>query len=802
MFCRRPPADLDALRRLGELLEIELHPVLAPEFRVRQRLRALYGAHLPERYQALVDRYGGLPDAAPSLSPAQTPTMSMAAKAAFEPSEPSVENRDDESPSSDCRSTDSAPNPSVEAPALALPLDMATRMLDDADSGAEIARTTIAYAGQWLRFVALLQVEGSVVQGWLGSGPEADRVPSVRFDLQEESTFRVVVETREHYVGPLPSDQLQSQFLAQLGRPAPRMVLLIPLRLKHQTVALLYGDNAEGSVSSRLAGDLIQFAERVQAALETEALTATTPQEGREAPEHTAELAFASAIPLENLENAALADPALADPALEAPVLEDGLARPPNDAQANIRTDNAAALPNFEDGRFDAVEYRATQVAIVEDDDPNLDPEGWAPTSADNWDDWMPESSAPAAASNPLPFEADAGVGARVEDATVPDLSAEAWIRAASEVVRPRAISTDVLHRSELPDPDSVEDQPVPLTQVASGTPASSLDHLPLPILIATDDEELLELDDVVEVGGADGQANAFTGTEPNPEIVRALEQLVSFDPDQRSIAGATLARAGAAAIPMIMGRFPGVLNVDPFSPEIQLPPFAECGTLLALLERSGRESHRYVVDQIDAPDPLHRFFAIYFYGAVYVPEAMPKLIQRLHDEEPRICMLAARTLFSYRDHRDFPLVLEHLHGRLRATSLAARRHAAYLIGLFRDVTAIPDLVAILARRERNLQDVVEDALAEITKQRLGSSAKRWKNWWGKNKDRSRIEWLLDGLAARDAALRKSASDELTAVTGMDLGFDGYAPRREREEARQRWVKWWKAQQAKRAVSA
>ena len=124
--------------------------------------------------------------------------------------------------------------------------------------------------------------------------------------------------------------------------------------------------------------------------------------------------------------------------------------------------------------------------------------------------------------------------------------------------------------------------------------------------------------------------------------------------------------------------------------------------------------------------------------------------------------------------------MLAHLHGRLDATSSAARRHAAYLIGLFRDVTAIPKLIEVFEKKDRALVDVAEDALAEITKQRFGANAKKWRAWWQKNQPRSRIAWLVEGLSAKEPELRKSAAEELRAVTGMDLGYDDDAPRRQR----------------------
>lgn len=130
----------------------------------------------------------------------------------------------------------------------------------------------------------------------------------------------------------------------------------------------------------------------------------------------------------------------------------------------------------------------------------------------------------------------------------------------------------------------------------------------------------------------------------------------------------------------------------------------------------------------------------------------------------------------------------------INSTSLAAQRHAIYLIGLFRDITAIPLLIDIISQKDKALLDVTEDALAEITKQRLGAHPRRWNQWWAKNQGLSRIAWLIEGLASKDELLRRSADDELRAVTGLDMGYDDTAPKRERDEARQRWVKWWQEQ--------
>jgi HEAT repeat protein len=400
-------------------------------------------------------------------------------------------------------------------------------------------------------------------------------------------------------------------------------------------------------------------------------------------------------------------------------------------------------LTNTDPGRIEpapSVERVAAPLRVDEldaNDEDDDDDDSWEGVDASIWD----EPPTPKASS-------------RDQSATIPDLGTEAWLRASSETVRPRPLPVEVLERASRPD-DSEAD-----AEAASSDPASDFER----------------------------------------EVEARLGQLEHPMKRVRGMAREALAAMGSPALPYIAARFPGPLTVNPFAPEVVLPPFAECGPLLSLVAHHGREAHPHVLGHLDAPDPVIRFFATYFYSMVYVPEAIPRLIQRLHDEEARICMTAARTLFGYRSHSAFGQVLDHLHGRLAASSLAARRHATYLIGLFRDVSAIPSLIGILERKERALLDVAEAALSEITKQRFGANARKWRSWLKKNEHRNRIEWLIDGLASKDHALRKSACEELRAVTGKSFGFDPEAPRRQRDRARHAWLEWWQDQEREASV--
>jgi hypothetical protein len=486
---------------------------------------------------------------------------------------------------------------------------------------------------------------------------------------------------------------------------------------------------------------------------------------------------------------------------------------------------------------------------------PVVEGESWSTSPPDAWDRAWQGASADAASQLPATARQDAPRDVLERDATVPDLSAEAWMRASSDVVRARPLPPDVVERAGMPPephgprassaaprrgpepwvPEELREPsntpttdraqelaafgdriPNATTDILSASLSSSFDDEPLPLLKRTGSGPTTDLPQASSTLPA---APASPGTNPDrrpisqprsagsslptahgaqrfeQEVEAALELLTHPDPGRRETAAKAVLRLGTAALPRLAERFPGLTHVDPFLPGASLPRFARCGHLLSVIEQHGVAAHPLVARKLEAPEPLARFFAVYFYAAVKVPEAIPRLIPRLHDEEARICMLAARTLFSYREHPDFALVLDHLHGRLDSGPVAARRHAAWLLGLFRDVGAIPKLIEILDKKERGLTEVAEDALAEITKQRLGASSRKWRTWWSRNQQRSRLAWLIDGLSAKDAVLRKSSAEELRAVTGLDFGFHEDAPRREREEARMRWVRWWEEQE-------
>ena len=101
------------------------------------------------------------------------------------------------------------------------------------------------------------------------------------------------------------------------------------------------------------------------------------------------------------------------------------------------------------------------------------------------------------------------------------------------------------------------------------------------------------------------------------------------------------------------------------------------------------------------------------------------------------------------------------------------------------------EVAKLIGRLYSNEADKARDELMMITKQDFGTKARRWEAWWAKHKDDDRFEWLFEGLGHKEPRIRASSEDELRKLTGEYFGYHYDLPRREREQARERWQKWW-----------
>lgn len=315
--------------------------------------------------------------------------------------------------------------------------------------------------------------------------------------------------------------------------------------------------------------------------------------------------------------------------------------------------------------------------------------------------------------------------------------------------------------------PLAVEEVPVktqPLTAAAGGwaRPAAELPAVDLAqhFIVETSTRSIGALVDLVE-----------SGVEPQSED--AAREAVSR-PEE--------------LLAELRTRFPGKLWVDRYATAGRPARASQHGPLLALLTRLGPRGAPILNEHMSSADREIRYYATLACVEVRSPLLVPGLVARLFDADYGVRAASLDALQHY-PFGEIDASLDVVRRALHA-DVAKARAAAHALGTLRDVRAIPDLIDA-TDRDHTTAEEARRALVELTKQDFGTKAKKWRAWWEKNQGRPRVEWMLDGLAHSQDDVRLSASEELKRLTGEYFGYHYDLPKREREEARQRWLKWW-----------
>jgi hypothetical protein len=158
-------------------------------------------------------------------------------------------------------------------------------------------------------------------------------------------------------------------------------------------------------------------------------------------------------------------------------------------------------------------------------------------------------------------------------------------------------------------------------------------------------------------------------------------------------------------------------------------------------------------------------------------------------DAESEARLSALRVLRSRLGRPRVRMLADKLQGDLKGAPERAVL-AASALGELRDPQAVPALIDALEGPSPVARTAAR-ALVEIAQQDFGQSRKKWLAWWTENKKTDRVAWLLEGLSHRSPEIRFASSEELRLITGEYFGYHFDLPKREREEARERWQQWW-----------
>jgi hypothetical protein len=152
-----------------------------------------------------------------------------------------------------------------EPPPTPLTFAEAQAELSRSSDREQVATTVLRFAlGKWKRSL-LLSVQGNLVTGWrgMGKGVREAAVKRIGIGLQAPSTFRLVRDTRSHYVGPVRRDAASGLFYKLLGGDYPTTAVILPLLVRGKLVHMLYVDNGPGQLTPPDVGELLILSQGV-----------------------------------------------------------------------------------------------------------------------------------------------------------------------------------------------------------------------------------------------------------------------------------------------------------------------------------------------------------------------------------------------------------------------------------------------------------------------------------------------------------------------------------------------------------
>ncbi len=152
------------------------------------------------------------------------------------------------------------------------PLDFsgAVAAIGRAEGREGVARAVLRYARSQAARVVLLNVQGDVALGWdaVGDGLSPEIARRIAFPLTVPSAFRLVRESRSHYIGPLGREAGNVRFLKLAGKKWPASAVLLPVLFRGRVVYILYVDNGHRQQVNPDVGELLILSQNISRSME------------------------------------------------------------------------------------------------------------------------------------------------------------------------------------------------------------------------------------------------------------------------------------------------------------------------------------------------------------------------------------------------------------------------------------------------------------------------------------------------------------------------------------------------------
>jgi hypothetical protein len=141
----------------------------------------------------------------------------------------------------------------------------AQALLSKSEDREDVARNVLRFAISKFKRALLLSVQGDLVSGWHGAGQGVSEkaVRRIGVSLREANTFKLVRDTKSHYVGPMKRGPGTAVFFKLLGGGFPNTAVMMPLLVRGKLVHILYVDQGPDQLTPPDIGELLILSQSV-----------------------------------------------------------------------------------------------------------------------------------------------------------------------------------------------------------------------------------------------------------------------------------------------------------------------------------------------------------------------------------------------------------------------------------------------------------------------------------------------------------------------------------------------------------
>jgi hypothetical protein len=674
-------------------------------------------------------------------------------------------------------------------------LGMAEGDLLEAETRDEVIAAFFAFSAQYFEYSALFAVHGDLAEGRdaHGAGASRAKVQAIGVPLELPSTLAQVAAGEPYRLARLSPSGLDGALVKDLQRRPGPTVLLLPIRVRDRTVLVLYGDHGDADVALSAIGDVLSFAPLAAAALERVIRRRKEKARGgpprnqvplrpeRERPKRNdrGERASALASLVESSSRSrpppaetppgppSLSPTALSAPPFARPVISIGPTRGSASMPATAQSLPVPA-PSI------SVSPGPNSLRPLPSARPTPIPSSFAPGAPPH----MPHIPRQERKAILAEVQAEAGLIEREGSDGPPSSQAPSTTPGLGSAPPPRVgkrRQETPIHMPAPPGEGGVappKEEPAAAAYVPPSEMPSELEQTPLvdlrtlasrasrvnespevSIAAATLDEDDTWTDEELSQVGEplaprsrsiahSARPLAAAGSSKElrlPAVIVDLAQdtealvarLTAFD----QAAAERLVQIGAAAVPALVGAFPGPLTAELRRGVGEGPARAsDCGPLMKVLARIGPKAAGVLSVRSNDKDPTIRAWATRLLGEMPCLDAARAVARRFVDEDAevrRAALAAGRMLEAH------PSSGAVLAGALSEMLLDSNRRdrmqhmVIEAIADLREARAVPTLATLLAAGSAEIQRSAHWALVVLARTDYGDNAAAWDEWWG-----------------------------------------------------------------------